>query len=152
MSVFQPGLKGRFWKPRKINLPPQKYSKADELQLVAKVQEVTPVTSSYIVIVYLSAYLPTCLPACLPTYLPACTTHLPTVLMPEEGVRVEIHDFFLPTYLPTCLPACLPTCLPFCLLNLPTNLPACLPAFLPACLCPSLPVGLSACLLPAYLS
>ena len=36
---------------------------------MAKVQEVTPVTSSYIVIVYLSAYLPTCLPACLPALL-----------------------------------------------------------------------------------
>ena len=144
MSVFQPGLKGRFWKPRKINLPPQKYSKADELQLVAKVQEVTPVTSSYIVIVYLSAYLPTCLPACLSTYLPACTTHLPTVLIPEEGVRVEIHMIF--SFLPTCQPACLhaflPAYLSACLICLPTYLPACLPSYLPACV----PVCLSDCL------
>ena len=82
---------------------------------------------------YLPTYLPACLPTYLPTYLPAClpacTTPLPTVLIPEEGVRVEIHMiFFLPTYLPN---------------------------YLPACLCPRLPVGLSACLrvcLPAYLS
>ena len=80
---------------------------------MAKVQEVTPVTSSYIVIVYLSAYLPTCLPACLSTYLPACTTHLPRVLIPEEGVRVEIHMIFsLPANLPACMPSYLPTFLP----------------------------------------
>ena len=80
----------------------------------------------------LSVCLPAYLPACLSTYLPACTTHLPTVLIPEEGVRVEIHMiFFLPTYQPTCLPA-----------YLPTYLPNCLPSFLPACWI----VCLSACL------
>lgn len=82
----------------------------------------------------LSVCLPAYLPACLSTYLPAYTTHLPTVLIPEEGVRVEIHMIF--SFLPNCQPACLhaflPAYLSACLICLPTYLPACLPTYLPA--------------------
>lgn len=82
----------------------------------------------------LSVCLPAYLPACLPVYLPACLHYSPTVLIREEGVRVEIHMIF--SFLPTCQPACLhaflPAYLSACLICLPTYPPACLPTYLPA--------------------